>query len=145
MSTTPSPPFCEEGEGQEQPSHINDALYDDTVTDVREELSGQIQVPLSCVLVPLPFLGFQLVPKGTVFELNSLLLVPHQGAYNPGNITMPYYFRRLQASWQEVYALGECMQCGHLSFTDCTIAEEKDKPQHALERLLLSSATWVWK
>lgn len=78
MSTTPSPPFCQEGERRGQPSHINEALYDDTVMDV-QELSGQIQVPFSFVLVPLPHLGFQLVPKGIMFELSSLPLAPHQG------------------------------------------------------------------
>lgn len=45
--------------------------------DVQEELSGQIQAPFSIVPVPLPILGFELVPEGIMFELSPLPLVAH--------------------------------------------------------------------
>lgn len=63
--------------------------------DGQEELSEQIQAPFSFVPVPLPLLGFELVPEGITFELSPLPLVPQQGACDLGNITVPYYFRRL--------------------------------------------------
>lgn len=62
-----------------------------------------------------------------------------------GNVIMPHFVRRLWASWQDVYALGMCMQCWQPSPINCTVDEEKDKPQHALERFLLSPGMQIWK
>lgn len=63
--------------------------------DVQEQLSEQIQAVFPFVLLPLPILGFELVPEVIMFELSPLPLAPHQGTCHLGSITLLHYFRRL--------------------------------------------------